>query len=355
MAQQTPLYSQHCLLNAQMADFAGWQMPLNYGSQLNEHHAVRKQAGMFDVSHMGVVEITGTDATKYLRFLLANDVQKLKDGKALYTCLLNPEGGVIDDLIVYRINPNYYRIVVNAGRRAVDVAWFKQCAVKYAVSVDTRFELGMIAVQGPQVLGLLDKLFPPALTQTIRELSPFGFLLNQGWQIARTGYTGEDGIEVILPGEEAPLFWQKLLDVGVQPCGLGARDTLRLEAGLNLYGVDMNESTSPLESNLGWTVAWQDANRDFMGREALVKQNQEGLTQRLVGLIMQQPGVLRNHQRIKFGDHIGEITSGGFSPTLGYGIALARVPVGNEAAVAVERRGEWIPVSIVKPPFVKKK
>lgn len=355
MSQQTFLYNLHKQLNAQLADFAGWQMPLNYGSQIQEHHAVRKQAGMFDVSHMGVVDIQGAEATAYLRHLLANDVQKLQNGKALYTCLLNSQGGIIDDLIVYRINPEHYRIVVNAGRRSVDVDWFKQCAQTFKVEIRTRFDLGMIAVQGPAVMSLIEKLFSQGLTQQIRALPPFGFTLYKDWHIARTGYTGEEGIEVILPGEQAPVFWRQLLDAGVQPCGLGARDTLRLEAGLNLYGVDMNEKTSPLESNLAWTVAWQDAQRNFIGRDALAQQMNQGLQQRLVGITMQQPGVLRNHQRVKLNEKIGEITSGGFSPTLGYAIALARIPMGSEMVAEIERRGEWIPVTIVKPPFIKKK
>jgi aminomethyltransferase len=232
----------------------------------------------------------------------------------------------------------------------VDVAWFEQHAKPFQVRIEPRFEQAIIAIQGPQALTVLDKIFP----KKIQALPPFGVMIENTWQIARTGYTGEDGIEVIIPAAEAVSFWQKLLTAGVAPCGLGARDTLRLEAGLNLYGVDMNESTTPLESNLAWTVAWQDAQRDFIGREALMAQQNQGIKQQLVGLVMKQPGVLRNHQQIKIGETVGEITSGSFSPTLGYAIALARIPILTTATAYVERRGEWIPVDIIKPPFVKR-
>ncbi len=353
MNQKTPLYEIHCSLGGQMVDFSGWQMPLNYGSQITEHHAVRRQAGMFDVSHMGVIDVCGPDAEVFLRYVLANDVKKLdKEGKALYSCLLNPRGGVIDDLIAYRLDPEFYRLVVNAGRRIVDFQWLAQLAAAYRLNLIERPELAIIAVQGPGALEKLSPLLSHDLAASVKALRPFQFLIAQDWQISRTGYTGEDGVEIILPAESAVNFWKDLLKQGIAPCGLGARDTLRLEAGLNLYGVDMTEETTPFESNLEWTIDWLDSTRNFIGREALAKIKQQGIERRLVGLIMSEPGVLRNHQPVWHqGEQIGEITSGSFSPTLGQAIAMARISGMTETA-SVERRGKMIAVKIVKLPFI---
>ncbi len=355
MARHTALYDLHCRLGGLMVDFAGWQMPLHYGSQIAEHHAVRQHAGMFDVSHMGVVDIHGIDAAAFLRHVLANDVQKLnKNGKALYSCMLNPQGGVIDDLIVYRLQPDFFRLVVNASRRNVDLSWLQKYAATYQVQIHERPDLAIIAIQGPQVLAKLPLFLPANLAAQAKQLRPFHFLVENEWQISRTGYTGEDGVEIILPSQDAPKLWQSLLAQQIQPTGLGARDTLRLEAGLNLYGADMDETTTPAESNLEWTVSWQDSARDFVGREALLRQQQEGLKRRLVGLIMTEGGVLRNHQRVWVNDiDAGEITSGSFSPTLGYAIAMARIPTSIVHQAAVERRGKMIPVRVIKLPFIK--
>lgn len=356
MSQHTPLYAQHCQAGALMVDFAGWQMPLHYGSQVAEHHAVRQDAGMFDVSHMGVLDITGEETVALLRYALANDVKKLdKDGKALYSCLLNPQGGVIDDLIAYRISENHYRLVVNASRREIDLKWLQELGRAYQVRLQELQGMAMIAVQGPQALKKLSSILPPEVDLALSHLRPFQFYLYNEWQISRTGYTGEDGVEIILPAEAAIECWNALLIAGVRPCGLGARDTLRLEAGLNLYGADMDENTTPLESNLEWTVAWLDSTRHFVGKEALTKQRQEGVQRQLVGLIMKSAGVLRNHQRVFEDDQeIGEITSGSYSPTLGYAIAMARINRDHFRPVTVERRGERVVVEIVRLPFVKR-
>lgn len=354
MSEKTPLYKLHCQSGGLMVDFAGWQMPLHYGSQIAEHHAVRQRAGMFDVSHMGVVDVYGKGAVAFLRYALANDIQKLeKNGQALYSCLLNPQGGVVDDLIVYRLADEFYRLVINASRRAADFSWLTELSANHPVQLQQRSELAMIAVQGPQSLAILPEVLPESLATKIPALRSFQCVADGDWQIARTGYTGEAGVEIILPAAAAPALWQNLLAHTVQPCGLGARDTLRLEAGLNLYGADMDETTTPLESNLEWTVSWQDVSRDFVGRTALIQQKQQGVTSRLAGLVMKTAGVLRNHQRVWInGKDSGEITSGSFSPTLGYAIAMARIPAGEVQSAAVERRGLMVPVDIVKIPFI---
>lgn len=355
MTKQTSLYDSHRRLGGLMVDFAGWQMPLHYGSQIAEHHAVRQHAGMFDVSHMGVVDLHGADAAAFLRYVLANDVQKLeKNGKALYSCMLNPQGGVIDDLIAYRVQQDFFRLVINASRRNTDLSWLQQWASSFQVQIQERPDLAIIAIQGPQVLAKLPLFLPADLAAKATALRPFHFLMDGEWQISRTGYTGEDGIEIILPSKDAPKLWENVLTQGIAPVGLGARDTLRLEAGLNLYGADMDETTTPAESNLEWTVSWQDNSRGFVGREALLQQKQAGLTRRLVGLIMTEGGVLRNHQRVWINNaDAGEITSGSFSPTLGYAIAMARIPVEVVQQAAVERRGKMIPVQVIKLPFIK--
>jgi len=354
MAQKTSLYDCHLQLSAKMVDFAGWDMPLHYGSQIQEHHQVRQDAGMFDVSHMTVVDLTGPDAAKFLRYLLANNIDRLTPGKALYTCMLNEQGGVIDDLIVYQIAADFYRLVVNSSTRAKDLAWLQQQASNDSLKIMERQDIAMIAVQGPQVRTKIGALFTPAEQQMLTALKPFTAVQIDHLFVARTGYTGEDGFEIMVPAAEAPAFWQKLLAAGIKPCGLGARDTLRLEAGLNLYGSDMNETVTPLESNLAWTVAFEPKNRDFIGRKALEKQLADGVQSKLVGLVLDGQGVLRNHQRViveNIGE--GEITSGSFSPTLSKGIALARVPANTADECLVEIRGKHILAQVIKPPFVR--
>ena len=355
MGLRTPLHDLHVALGAKMVDFGGWDMPLHYGSQVEEHHQVRSDCGVFDVSHMTVVDVAGVQAGEYLRRLLANDVARLDEvGKALYSVMLNASGGVIDDLIVYRTAEGY-RLVVNAATRAKDLAWLQAQAEGFAVELAERAELAMLAVQGPHAIERCLQLLSPARAAMVRELKPFRGLALGEWFIARTGYTGEDGLEIILPAAEAPDFFNELVGAGIAPVGLGARDTLRLEAGFNLYGQDMSESVTPQEANLAWTVAWEPAGRDFIGRSALEAQRAGGGAERkLVGLVLEERGVLRAHQVVRVaGLGEGEITSGSFSPTLGKSIALARVPAGTGERAEVEIRGKWYPVRVVKPNFVR--
>lgn len=355
MGLKTPLHEQHVAAGARMVDFGGWDMPLHYGSQIDEHHAVRKGAGLFDVSHMTIVDVEGDRAGDFLRYLLANDVARLKEpGRALYTCMLNPAGGVIDDLITYLRGPSRYRLVVNAATRDKDLAWIRQQAARYDVSVDERDTLAMIAVQGPDARALAGGVLDAEWREAALGLPSFAALEAGEWFIARTGYTGEDGFEIVVPGTDAPGLWRSLVEAGAVPCGLGARDTLRLEAGLNLYGNDMDEQASPLESGLAWTIAWEPAERDFIGREALQAMRTRGGLQRFTGLLLEGRGVLRNHQRVVVADRgDGEITSGGFSPTLERSIALARLPAGDYDRAQVDIRGRLHDVRIVKPPFVR--
>lgn len=354
VGKRTPFYDLHVKANAKIVDFAGWEMPLHYGSQLQEHHHVRQKAGIFDVSHMGVVDLHGKDAAAYLRLLLANNVDRINPGRALYTCMLNEQGFVIDDLIVYKVADEFYRIVINAGTREKDLAWMQKQAQGFDVELKERTDLAMLAIQGPEVKDKLNHLVSSEDAESLQQLKPFSFLQVDEWFIARTGYTGEDGYEMIFPVTDADRIWHKLLMSEMAPCGLGARDTLRLEAGLNLYGSDMDETVTPLESNLAWTVIMEPKERDFIGRKALEKQLEEGVKSRLVGLILEGPGVIRNHQKVIVeGQGEGEVTSGGYSPTLEKSIALARVPAGIGERCFVEIRQKQVPAMVVKPPFVR--
>ena len=357
-AKQTPLYQQHIDAGAKIVDFSGWQMPIHYGSQLEEHHAVRQSAGVFDVSHMNVVDLHGRGGKAFLRYLLANDVDKLKTpGKALYSCMLTDDGGIIDDLIVYYMNKDWYRIILNAGTHDKDMKWINsQLPDSPDISLSERPELAMLAIQGPQAIEKFSSLLTSEAANKVAELPVFQACEIDGIFIGRTGYTGEDGVEVILPGDDAVDLWQQLMAVDVKPIGLGARDTLRLEAGMALYGLDMDETTSPLVSGLGWTLAWQPEERGFIGRKALQTAKQNGLEQRMVGLLLTDRGILRSHQQVKFADgSSGETTSGSYSPTLEKSIALARVPavvkVGDSCEVDI--RGRLISAVVVKYPFVR--
>lgn len=356
MAKQTPLFDAHLDSGAKLVDFGGWEMPINYGSQISEHQAVRESAGMFDVSHMTIVDILGDDAQAFLQKLLANDVAKLKTpGKALYTAMLNPQGGVIDDLIVYRLDEGY-RTVVNCATREKDLEWIQQQATDMAVSIKERDDLAMIAIQGPQSVEKATVALGEEHGPIANQVKPFQGLPSGDWFIARTGYTGEDGLEVMVPNNEVTGFWSRLLDSGVQPCGLGARDTLRLEAGMNLYGNDMDEQTHPLESGMAWTVAWEPEERDFIGRDALTELREQGGYRKLIGLVLEQRGVMRAHQTLhasEDGPAIGEITSGTFSPTLNQSIAMARIDREVKDSCFVSMRGKMLPVKIVKLPFVR--
>ncbi|MCW5589757.1 MAG: glycine cleavage system aminomethyltransferase GcvT [Legionellales bacterium] len=356
MAKWTILYDEHQRAGGKIVDFAGWSMPLHYGSQLEEHQRVREFAGVFDVSHMTIVDIMGEQAQAFLRKLIANDVSRLTEtGKALYGVMLNEHAGIIDDLIVYYCSPNHYRLIVNAGTHDKDLAWLNQHAPEFSVTIKERTDLSMLAVQGPNAREIVSQVLNQFVENIqVMELKPFYSAQSEDWMVARTGYTGEDGFEIMLPNHQAVGFWQALIKNKVQPAGLGARDTLRLEAGLNLYGVDMDETTHPLESNLAWTIAWEPTDRDFIGREALNKIRQTGVTRKLVGLVLQDRGVLRNHQTVVVpGIGEGETTSGSFSPTINKAIALARVPVETVETCAVEIRGKLVAAKVVKPPFVR--
>lgn len=354
MGQRTPLYDLHLALGAKTVDFGGWDMPLHYGSQVEEHHQVRSDCGVFDVSHMTVIDIDGTAATPWLQHLLANDVTRLESpGKALYSPLLNADGGVIDDLIAYR-TASGYRLVTNAATRASVLAWLQAQSAGFAVEFRERAELAILSIQGPQARDKVADLVSASRAALIRELHPFEGIADGDWFIARTGYTGEDGLEIILPGEQAPAFFNDLVGAGIAPSGLGARDTLRLEAGLNLYGQDIDEGHTPLTSNLGGSIAWEPAERAFIGRAALLAEIERGVQEKLVGLVLEERGVLRAHQVVRVsGIGEGEITSGSFSPTLSKSIALARVPMATADRAEVEIRGKWYPVRVVKPTFVR--
>lgn len=363
MSNKTVLFHKHVEYKGKIVDFAGWQMPVNYGSQIDEHHQVRNDAGMFDVSHMVIVDLgkatEAGDIKGFLQYLLANDVAKLSEsGKALYSCMLNENGGVIDDLIVYYMSDDWYRVVVNAGTREKDLAWINKHAGAYNVSVKERDDMAMIAVQGPHAREKALQALPVDVVEAAAPLKRFFGADCGDWFVGRTGYTGEDGFEVMVPETEAAELWDKLAAAGVKPCGLGARDTLRLEAGMNLYGSDMTEETSPLISGLSWTIAWSPEDRNFIGRSALEEEKAAGVKQKMVGLILEDKGVLRGHQKVvvDIGDGQqaeGEITSGTFSPSLQKSIALARVPVATGETCKVDIRGKLLNARVVKPVFVR--
>jgi aminomethyltransferase len=361
--KRTALFEIHQTAGAKLVDFGGWEMPVNYGSQIEEHLATRQSCGLFDVSHMAAVDIIGTDAKKFLQKVLANDISKLKnDGQALYSCMLNNEGGVIDDLIVYRLDPNY-RLVINASTAITDLNWLNEQASKFAdlQLIPRRADIpnaqnpqGMIAIQGPTALATLGQTIP-SLAIACAELNvfhaqeidtPYGMIM-----VARTGYTGEDGAEILVAENQTAKIWDLLVKNGAIPAGLGARDTLRIEAGMNLYGQDMNTEINPLDAGLGWTID-RSSDRHFIGKNALEEKGQSSV---FLGLLLQDKGILRAHQIVKtnFGD--GEITSGTYSPSLEKSIALARLPLNNKVGdqVKVIIRDKELNAIVVKPPFVR--
>ncbi len=354
MGKQTPLYDLHLAAGAKIVDFAGWDMPIHYGSQLEEHHRVRNDAGMFDVSHMLPIDLTGAGAQNYLTRLLANDVRKLTTlGKALYSCMLQEDGGVVDDLITYFFAPDNYRIVVNAGTADKDIAWMRNQAAKAGanVSITSRRDLAIIAVQGPKAREKMWAALPGSQAAS-EALKPFQATRWGDIMICRTGYTGEDGFELILPATKSADAWRALEAAGVAPIGLGARDTLRLEAGMNLYGSDMDETKNPLESGLAWTVDFKDETRDFVGRAALAKW--DGAMQ-FVGLRLEDRGVMRSHMRVITPHGDGETTSGSFAPTLNASIAFARIPAAVQSGhiVEVDIRGKLLRARVGKLAFVR--
>lgn len=354
MGQRTPLYDLHLALGAKMVDFGGWDMPLHYGSQVEEHHQVRSDCGVFDVSHMTVIDIDGSDATLCLQYLMANDVARLEaPGNALYSPMLNEHGAVVDDLIIYRTQVGY-RLVANAATREKAIAWLRKRSHGFDVSIQPRPELAILAIQGPRARDRIAQLLSTSRATLVRQLRPFEGVADGEWFIARTGYTGEDGLEITLPAAHAPSLFYDLVGAGIAPSGLGARDTLRLEAGFNLYGQDIDEAHTPLTSNLDASIAWEPADRDFIGRSGLLAEIDRGVQEKLVGLVLEERGVLRAHQVVRVaGVGEGEITSGSFSPTLSKSIALARLPIATGERAEVEIRGKWYPVRVVKPTFVR--
>ena len=351
--KHTPLYQAHVDAGGKMVDFGGWEMPLNYGSQIQEHHQVRNDVGMFDVSHMTTVDFKGVEAKKFLQTLIANDVDKLKtEGKALYSCMLNEAGGVVDDLIVYYQDDENYRMVINAGTTEKDIAWINAQAEGFDVTVEPKLDLAMIAVQGPNARAKVFEAMP-GVEDVAGDLKPFNSASLGGLFIARTGYTGEDGFEIMLPEKSAEFTWKMLMEVGVKPCGLGARDTLRLEAGMSLYGSEMNDEVSPLEAALTWTIDLTNEDRRFVGRDALEALKDKGANNTIVGLVLEGKGVIRDHQKVVTNIGEGEVTSGTFSPTMNKAIALASVPKGSEGLCEIEMRNKMVSAKIVKPPFVR--
>lgn len=356
MGRHTPLYEQHCQSGAKMVDFGGWDMPLHYGSQISEHHAVRQRAGLFDVSHMQTIDVRGPDTRAFLRTILANDVAKLTvPGKALYGCLLNEAGGVLDDLITYYLTEDWFRIVVNAGPADQDYAWFVAHSAGFRVTLRRRPEFAMLAVQGPEAQTRAMAAIGRAAAEVLIGLKPFQGAVVGDRFIARTGYTGEAGFEILVPDHEAVELWRALVAAGIAPAGLGARDTLRLEAGMNLYGHDMDSTTTPWETGLGWTVALTPG-RDFIGRKALEAQQTAGVMWQMAGLVLLTPGVLRDGQAVQCAAGSGRITSGSFSPTLERGIALCRFPVPvaiGEICTVEMRPGRIGSARVVSIPFVR--
>ncbi|MGQ4005464.1 glycine cleavage system aminomethyltransferase GcvT [Francisellaceae bacterium CB300] len=350
---KTPLYDCHVEANARMVDFSGWSMPINYGSQIKEHEIVRTSCGIFDVSHMLAVDIKGDGTEGFLRHILANDVIKLQEGHAQYGCMLNHEAKIIDDLITYKVASNHFRIVINAGNRESDVAWFRENSKNFAVTITTCENSAIIAVQGPKAKDIVAKTVDASISAELSSLAPFSFKIDGEWMYARTGYTGEDGFEIILPQSEAVNFWNALLENGAEPAGLGARDTLRLEAGMHLYGQDMSTQTTPLERGLGWSVDLSDDTREFIGKKAYLAKKAEGIKTKWTGIVLHSKGVLRAGQEIDFDNgEKGYITSGSFSPSLKVAIALAYIPK-EGVNPKVNIRGKELEVEVTKPRFVK--
>ena len=355
--KKTIFNARHHALGAKMVDFAGWEMPLYYGSQIEEHNMVRRDVGIFDVSHMNILDVEGKGAREFLRYLFANDIDKLKVlGAALYSCMLTETGGVVDDLICYRKTEQDYRVVVNAATHDKDVAWFKEQVKKFDVKLTERTDFAMLAVQGPNAREKIKAAFTPEQIKAAENLKVFYGVDVNGWWIARTGYTGEDGYEIMIPQKEALAFWDKLIAAGIRPSGLVARDSLRLEAGMSLYGSEMDEKVTPLESNLTWTVAFEPTDRNFIGRKALEEQRRAGIKRKLVGLVLKEKGVPRSHQKVvvpNIGE--GDTTSGGFSPVLNTGIALARVPINTGESCFIVIRDKQLAAQVIKPPFIRKR
>lgn len=346
---KTILFEQHKNLGAKMVDFGGWSMPINYGSQINEHKVVRSDVGIFDVSHMSVFDLSGSEQEEFLKYLLPNDVNKIKNsGRALYSPLLNNDGGILDDLIVYNLG-THYRIISNCATRSQNHDWFLKQSKNYDVKIKLMSDLSIVAIQGPNSKNILDKIG----IYNLNTMSDFDVKIYNSLMIAKTGYTGEEGFEVVIANSDVESFWMDLLGAGAPPIGLGARDTLRLEAGLNLYGSDMDINNNPYESNLAWTIDLNDKNRDFIGKIAL-EDIKKDTYKELKGIILRDKGILRSHQLVEHKAGNGEILSGSYSPSFGFSIAFARLDKGHNGEGRVKIRNNEFKVEIVSPPFMRK-
>ncbi len=364
--RRTPLFEKHAALGARLMPFGGFEMPVQYTSIIEEHQAVRRHAGLFDVSHMGEVMVRGPQAFAFVQNLVTNDAARLTDGRAMYTAMCNEQGGIVDDLLVYRFADDHYMLVVNASNIEKDLAWMHAHNPMGAEIEDVSDATALLALQGPKAFEIFDSLAPGAAADLpyyhFRALEGGAFLGIEGVVVSHTGYTGEPGLEIYLPAEHAAQAWDALLEKGresgLQPAGLGARDTLRLEAGFSLYGNDLTDETTPLEAGLGWVTKLDKG--DFVGRDALAAQKAQGVPRRLVGFVMQERCIPRHGQTLtdEAGTPIGEVTSGSQSPTLGVGIGLGyventpeRTAPGN--SVFVEQRGKRLRGTVHKPPFHK--
>lgn len=339
-----------------MINFSGWEMPIHYGSQMKEHLIVRKSCGLFDVSHMAIIDISGAESKELLKLILANDISNLsQEYDALYSAMLNERGGIIDDLIAYKI-PMGFRLIVNCATRNTVLKWIEKQILDKKVKIHERKDLSILAIQGPSVYKVISKIFSLDFVEKLKNLSSLQGILVDGMQVSKTGYTGERGVEIIIPNELTEDFWNKVLDAGALPIGLGARDTLRLEAGLNLYGSDMDEDISPLECNMEWTVSLKNKNREFIGKESFLNKKKRADFHVLKGLLFNEGAIVRSNQEVFFNDRRipnGVITSGSYSPSLKKSIALARIPTTNLKTCVAEVRGKRVEALIGSPQFVK--
>ena len=346
---KTPLHNAHIQLGAKMVNFSNWEMPISYSSLIKEHNAVRNAAGIFDVSHMSVFDFDGGNQIAFFKKIFANDIKKIyKDNKAIYGALLNEEGGILDDLIIYHAN-NKFRLVSNCSTREQNKQWLEKYAVEFGVKVMERSDMGILAIQGPDALNKILEI--KEIDAQVNTLQSFGCMFEGDKLYARTGYTGEDGLELIVPTQDINHLWDQALELGCTPIGLGARDTLRLEAGLNLYGNDMTINNHPYESNLGWTIDMSDKNREFIGKNALLSIDQSK-SQKIVGIILQDKGVLRSGYEITHEQGKGVVLSGSYSPTLQSSIGLARVDQGYKENGKVMIRNKVLNIDFVSPRFL---
>ena len=350
-AKRTPLYEWHKARGARFTPFAGWEMPVQYKSIVQEHNAVRKGVGIFDISHMGQVFAEGPEALPFLQKLCTNDIAKCAPGKAMYSHLCDERGGVIDDIFVYCFDSARYLIVVNASTSEKDFSWMEKHKMSGVTLAHKSSELSMIAVQGPKAVSVLSKIFKPVPERHRIAEERFG---THPAFVCRTGYTGEDGCELIVPNEGIVELTEAVMeagkDAGIEPCGLGARDTLRLESGYLLYGNDVDEQHTPLEAGVGWVVKFDKG--DFIGRAALLRQKESGVSRKLTAFKLKERGIPRHGSKIfRDGEEIGAVTSGTFSPSLQAGIALGYVPSGAQGAFAIECLGKPVPAETVKLPF----